>query len=312
MSVFRRHFFADMRPYVCTMLNCQNPLKLYATRHEWQYHEMQMHRRQWICAEPCGYSTNCKENFRQHLSDRHERRSYKEQVFLLDICEGPMEEKCETTCPICVANMSLGELYPHLGAHLEELALFVLPNSSNGQDESRSSTAKTLLAPSTRGSFSSTRPTSITEEMDPATAFQLAYGAIELVELCIKTSKAFFEIYRSSPSSPADAERFDRKTALLDKTTSRLSAHLVDLKSLNTSFTRDQKEVYQIAGDCERLSRDVLGRLQSFKPSSPLRKRDIPAQWMKFTREKSKIEKAHQELLRYHKILGSEMLISLW
>ncbi|KAL3477454.1 hypothetical protein BJX99DRAFT_226268 [Aspergillus californicus] len=42
---WKRHVFRDLRPYVCTFTECQNAEKLYATRHEWLYHEMQMHRR---------------------------------------------------------------------------------------------------------------------------------------------------------------------------------------------------------------------------------------------------------------------------
>jgi hypothetical protein len=45
----RRHVFRDLRAYVCTFGNCQNPDKQYATQQEWFSHEMQVYRRVWFC-----------------------------------------------------------------------------------------------------------------------------------------------------------------------------------------------------------------------------------------------------------------------
>ncbi|KAK8003110.1 hypothetical protein PG989_002829 [Apiospora arundinis] len=43
-NTWKRHVFRDLRPYTCTFSGCTNPERLYATRRDWVYHEMQMHR----------------------------------------------------------------------------------------------------------------------------------------------------------------------------------------------------------------------------------------------------------------------------
>ena len=47
----RRHFFRDLRPYVCTFDSCTEPNRLFETRHDWFDHEVRYHRREWYCVE---------------------------------------------------------------------------------------------------------------------------------------------------------------------------------------------------------------------------------------------------------------------
>lgn len=128
----RRHVYRDLRPYVCTFAICQNAQKLYTSRYEWEYHETQMHRRksEWVCPQPCGHSASSKSEMEEHLRLSHaETLSGPLAVSqFANACEREMDEDREDTCPLCPQSMSLSRLRKHLGSHLEELALFVLPS----------------------------------------------------------------------------------------------------------------------------------------------------------------------------------------
>lgn len=131
----RRHVFRDLRPYVCTFLRCQNPEKLYATRHEWKYHEIQMHFRRWICQD-CGKSYGYRNGLEKHIGKHHSRSVTDSQLQVMtDMCERPIDELEGVTCPICSLHpIILHSLHDHIAEHLEEIALFVLPILSEEDD----------------------------------------------------------------------------------------------------------------------------------------------------------------------------------
>ncbi|KAF5680066.1 tetratricopeptide-like helical [Fusarium heterosporum] len=101
---WKRHVFRDLRPYTCTYDDCPNPDKMYATRHDWIYHEMQMHRRQWKCQQ-CDISYGKRDLMADHLGSSHSSCATGQLSVLLDITQ-----------------------------HMEEIALFVLPSSTDSDD----------------------------------------------------------------------------------------------------------------------------------------------------------------------------------
>lgn len=123
----RRHVFRDLRPYTCTFAKCTNPDKLYATRREWIYHEMQMHRRQWSCRS-CHDHFTTKQLMSSHLQTAHAHMWNQEQLStLLEVSEGPADEAVARPCTFCGDEHSGKHLMAHIAGHLEELSLFVLP-----------------------------------------------------------------------------------------------------------------------------------------------------------------------------------------
>lgn len=65
---------------------------------------------------------------KRHLLEKHAEQFPESQIMIMvDICERPMDDDEDADCPICLATLSLSALWTHLAAHLEELALFVLP-----------------------------------------------------------------------------------------------------------------------------------------------------------------------------------------
>ncbi|KAI0469641.1 domain found in Dishevelled, Egl-10, and Pleckstrin-domain-containing protein [Xylariaceae sp. FL0804] len=132
--VWKRHVFRDLRPYSCTFPDCSSADKLYATRYDWMYHEMQMHRRNWKCAE-CDEVFEAKQNIIAHLQERHPNSWTPTQLLiLLDLSERPVEESNIFQCPLCPNQMLLNRLMVHLAEHLEEIALFVLPRETDSHE----------------------------------------------------------------------------------------------------------------------------------------------------------------------------------
>jgi hypothetical protein len=91
-----------------------------------------MHRRKWICPHGCAKDLPSKTAMVQHLMIEHSNIVNERQVSTYaDMCERQIDDTEAETCPICLENMSLSELYGHLATHMEEIALFVLPITSD-------------------------------------------------------------------------------------------------------------------------------------------------------------------------------------
>ncbi|KAK0710658.1 WD40-repeat-containing domain protein [Lasiosphaeris hirsuta] len=135
---WKQHVFRDLRPYLCTDDRCPNPDKMYATRHEWIYHEMQMHRRQWTCRD-CYDVFDTQDMMADHLQDKHPASWTRHQLpVLIDMCETPLDDDRIVACPICPNELYLHRLLIHVADHMEEISLFVLPAVSDGDEDAGS------------------------------------------------------------------------------------------------------------------------------------------------------------------------------
>ena len=113
---------------------------MYVTRHDWLYHEMQIHRRRWICSGDCGLSFATKDAMESHMRSSHPNTFTELQLpVILDICERPADPNSQALCSLCPAEMTLSKLLLHLATHLEELPLFVLPISIDESGKSQKS-----------------------------------------------------------------------------------------------------------------------------------------------------------------------------
>lgn len=147
--------------------------------------------------------------------------------------------------------------------------------------------------------------------MDPATAFSVVCGVVQLIEFGLFTASKFREIYKSSSALTAEADGLHSETSRLDRATSSLATRLSNIATVD-SLTHDQKRLRQIALECNKLSQHLLSRLDKLKISGPLRKRDVPAQWMKIMRERDNIDKTQGQLNRMKDVLDTQMLVNLW
>ncbi|PKY04300.1 hypothetical protein P168DRAFT_304602, partial [Aspergillus campestris IBT 28561] len=110
---WKRHVFRDLRPYICTFATCQTAEKLYATRHEWVYHEMHMHRRKWVCEASCGLEFDSRSTMAKHIPHCHQEPLTDTQLqIMLDMRERPVDDPVPASCPLCPAElMSLRQLH---------------------------------------------------------------------------------------------------------------------------------------------------------------------------------------------------------
>jgi hypothetical protein len=65
---------------------------------------------------------------------------------VLNLCERPAAEDLNSTCVICGEEHPLSELQEHLTEHMEDLSLFVLPQSNDDDEEAFGSTASVQVA----------------------------------------------------------------------------------------------------------------------------------------------------------------------
>ncbi|KAK6863640.1 hypothetical protein PG995_000168 [Apiospora arundinis] len=156
---WKRHVFRDLRPYVCTAGNCNDPEKHFVTRYDWKYHETQLHHRQWDCSD-CHEVFENREAFQIHLSYSHGLDWTERQISILaNMRERAKDDAVLSVCPLCSLEMQHIKLLDHVAGHLEEISLFALPrvtlfgdddddksksNEAHGEFSSRSSEHETM------------------------------------------------------------------------------------------------------------------------------------------------------------------------
>jgi uncharacterized C2H2 Zn-finger protein len=132
----RKHVFQDLRPYFCTFRDCSQESHMYEGRHEWFAHESEMHRREWFCRK-CKKAFPSSEDFREHLLKQHKHlmSDSKEHLEAL-IARGGRAIEEKQKCPLCREEHAPKQLRSHLGRHLEQISLFILPEDSEENEDS--------------------------------------------------------------------------------------------------------------------------------------------------------------------------------
>ena len=104
---WHKHVFQDLQPYICTVAACSTPHTLFSKRHEWVQHLKEAHPREWTGDENIAGAA---------------------------IDESDISSFC-ANCPLCRSNSkSEKHFVRHLARHLQELALFVLPQDDADSD----------------------------------------------------------------------------------------------------------------------------------------------------------------------------------
>jgi hypothetical protein len=144
-----RHVFSDIRAYVCTSPKCG--MLMFGSFNAWRSHEMD-HRREWFCPL-CNLLHHDKSKARMHLMHQHGELAEQHDIdFLLQTSSRPSEHLSADHCPFCDWGITLRErnnaprehdmtvpsrrFMKHLGRHLEEIALFVLPQPDEEEKSS--------------------------------------------------------------------------------------------------------------------------------------------------------------------------------
>ena len=104
---WHKHVFQDLQPYVCTVAACSTPHTLFSTRHEWVQHMKEAHPHDWTGGEDRARA----------VIDESDNSSFR------------------AVCPLCrSSSKSERHFVRHLARHLQELALFVLPQDDADSD----------------------------------------------------------------------------------------------------------------------------------------------------------------------------------
>ena len=148
--------------------------------------------------------------------------------------------------------------------------------------------------------------------MDPATAFQLCCGVVQLIEVGIKTARNVREIWKNSSSIPVELDVLDKETGHLQRNVHSLEDHLEILKAIDGGLDRDQHLLVKTAREGNRLTHDLLTRIDGLKQHGQSRKRDMPSQLLKIQRSKRRIDELSVTLQRKKELLNTSLLVNLW
>ena len=130
--------FNDLQPYICTFEDCGFGLSTFATRRAWWAHELDFHwnllMTRWACML-CGANFNEQVIFEDHLEVYHKVAMNPVEIKAMSAAaeRKGSSDFINQPCPICCCKagetaMNFGK---HVGKHMEEIALAVLPQSSD-------------------------------------------------------------------------------------------------------------------------------------------------------------------------------------
>ncbi|KAK1750890.1 hypothetical protein QBC47DRAFT_330971 [Echria macrotheca] len=137
-QAWKRHVFGDLRPYTCLFEDCVLSNSEFDRRSSWRAHMLQHHLRAWYCPYKCkGARFSSPAELRSHLRAQHLPHEPEAQLnTIAAVGEGYLPEDEARKCPICTVELAGLRLYTkHLGRHLEQLALFALPDLDNQSDK---------------------------------------------------------------------------------------------------------------------------------------------------------------------------------
>lgn len=157
---WRKHVLADLRAYNCTFPDCSSGL--FEDGESWFQHELHAHRRQWNCHSCDKKGFNSSQDLVKHLRRAHDSAALPDEVLSQVVAANsqPVAEISASDCPLCdqlehdmraeasrlgteIALSSrvmlpISQFERHLGDHLEQLALFAVPPTIDGNVESHS------------------------------------------------------------------------------------------------------------------------------------------------------------------------------
>jgi hypothetical protein len=137
---WKKHVFRDLRPYVCLSPSCTTPEQQYLRRSDWMEHMKRDHWRIWQCPFGCPDTFHSAREFEQHVSGAHPSREPSRNLDTLQRLSSQPDylARAKGQCPLCLdfQIMSDKQYGSHVGAHLEQLALFALPSTDADGDES--------------------------------------------------------------------------------------------------------------------------------------------------------------------------------
>ncbi|KAK2604306.1 hypothetical protein N8I77_007249 [Diaporthe amygdali] len=133
---WKKHVFRDLRPYACLVETCVVDHD-FQRRKDWTHHMLQDHWRTWTCPFRCVGAYSSSSGLRDHLHKSHITEVVGQDVdAIVNLSSTADISRAKGPCPLCGFEISSSHQYQsHLGHHLEQLALFVLPTQGGEEEE---------------------------------------------------------------------------------------------------------------------------------------------------------------------------------
>ena len=137
---WKKQVFKDIEPYICTFNDCKAGIRSYLSRKAWADHEFLDHPTSsiWTCND-CGQKFYEKASYREHAYSSHGNVLMRNQLeALVNSAEQRLGGRTERdACPFCdeFAGGKSRAFAMHVGRHMEEIALAVLPRDSEFEDD---------------------------------------------------------------------------------------------------------------------------------------------------------------------------------
>ena len=214
--------FRDLRPYVCTFEDCHNAGKLYVSRHDWAHHELQVHRREFVCNK-CDKRSQTRQEASAHLREHGDSILPSQLSVILDLAERQVDISLsqKEPCLVCGEELSLKALQNHLASHMEDIALFVLPSAEDDEDTGDSNASIQVKNLGSKGKAGDDG--SETSSLGFSAAGDNDQGSLTLAEILAKEEvaydavsnmKAELEQYRQEQSQEQD-DAYDTRLKIL-------------------------------------------------------------------------------------------------
>ena len=139
--------------------------------------------------------------------------------------------------------------------------------------------------------------------MDPLTAFSLACGVIQVIDVSAKTLTTCREIYKKGSSS--DYQSLES-----------LAKHLIHLREKldfpnDSQITADGQSLIELSEKCSTTADQLIGRLQALKIQGPHKRRQAILKTFSLLRDRSEIEKIQKRLDQYRVAFDTQILVNL-
>ncbi|KAL2067320.1 hypothetical protein VTL71DRAFT_1744 [Oculimacula yallundae] len=157
-KAWKKHVLSDLKPYVCTFENCE--LKMFSDKHTWFTHELKDHRQEWRCYFCSHRPFKDSDDYQNHLTSSHSESFVINQFpALLEMSKKALSGLSPSDCPLCdewevrlrsinphipaneILAVTTSQFQHHVGAHMEQLALFAIPRGYTEDGEADSGNA---------------------------------------------------------------------------------------------------------------------------------------------------------------------------
>ena len=194
----RRHVFRDLQPYVCMHEHCVCDGHTFRRRRDWEAHEITEHYSQWNCPLNTTHSPSATRTILQeHLLKAHGDTLTVSQIpLILPVCRRTCNSRLTPyICSLCSEQFKdRTALLSHVAFEQEQIALFVLPQQLNFDDDTNDSLSKDDASSISKGSSyaadleASPSPDDHTLNLHtqclPVTASKIIRGPTIELELC--------------------------------------------------------------------------------------------------------------------------------